>query len=165
MLSGLILVYFSNRWIEQRKAPDVSEISGGHDHSLNGGKNRCWRLLWRGEDLGTFITAAIAVHNISKGLAIALILVTRGMSVLKAAGWSIFSSLPQPIMAVPAFLFVTAFEPILPFRLGLAAGAMIWMVFAELLPVAHDKLKPSNIGVIVLLAFMSMLIFQLAIHH
>ena len=116
-----------------------------------------------GDDLGVFITTAIAVHNIPEGLAIALVLVPRGMSVLKAAGWAIFSSLPQPLMAVPAYMFVSVFEPILPFGLGLAAGAMIWMVFAELLPDASQKLKPANIGVIIVLAFLSMLLFQLAI--
>ena len=111
-----------------------------------------------------FITTAIAVHNIPEGLAIALILVPRGMSVLKASGWAIFSSLPQPLMAIPSYLFVDAFRPVLPFGLGLAAGAMIWMVFAELLPDANKKLKPANIGVIVVFAFLGMLIFQLAIH-
>ncbi|MFB6249459.1 MAG: ZIP family metal transporter, partial [Salinibacter sp.] len=54
------------------------------------------------------------------------------------AGWSIFTSLPQPLMALPAFLFVLVFEPFLPIGLGLAAGAMIWMVFAELVPDALE---------------------------
>ena len=66
------------------------------------------------------------------------------MSVTKAAGWSIFSSLPQPLMAIPAYLFVSTFKPMLPFGLGLAAGAMIWMVFAELLPDANKKLEPAS---------------------
>ncbi len=42
-------------------------------------------------------------------------------------------------MAIPAYLFVSTFKPMLPFGLGLAAGAMIWMVFAELLPDANKS--------------------------
>ena len=75
-----------------------------------------------GEELGLFITAAIAVHNIPEGLAISLVLVLRGTPVWTAAGWSIFTSLPQPIMALPPFLFVLVFDPFLPVGFGLAGG-------------------------------------------
>ena len=80
-----------------------------------------------GETLGLVIALAIAVHNIPEGLAICLVLVPRGVTVRRAAAWSVFSSLPQPLMAVPAFVFVEAFEPLLPLGLGFAAGAMLWM--------------------------------------
>jgi zinc transporter ZupT len=64
-------------------------------------------------------------------------------------------------MAVPAFLFVILFEPWLPVGLGLAAGAMIWMVFAELIPEAYES-GPSGaqIGIAVTLAFAALLAFQ-----
>jgi zinc transporter, ZIP family len=87
-----------------------------------------------GATLGAVIATAIAVHNIPEGLAISLVLVPRGVSVARAAAWSVFSSLPQPLMAVPAFLLVEWFEPVLPVGLGFAGGAMIWMVGAQLLP-------------------------------
>lgn len=92
-----------------------------------------------GEKLGVLITLAIAIHNIPEGLAISLVLVPRGATVRSAAGWSVFSSLPQPLIAPLAYLFVEQFKPFLPVGLGFAAGAMIWMVFSELLPEAlHD---------------------------
>jgi len=111
-------------------------------------------------ELATFITAAIAVHNIPEGLAIALVLVPKGASVLSAALWSIFSSLPQPLMAVPSYLFVEAFHPFLPIGFGIAGGAMIWMVFAELIPDANKHASPGTVGVAVTLAFAAMLAFQ-----
>jgi zinc transporter, ZIP family len=95
-----------------------------------------------GENLGLAIAAAMAVHNIPEGLAISLVLVPRGVSVRGAAGWSVFSSLPQPLMAVPAFLCVEAFTPLLPFGLGFAAGAMLWMVAVELVP---EAVRPPRV--------------------
>ena len=113
-----------------------------------------------GETLGAFITAALAIHNIPEGLAIALVLVPRGTTPVKAGLWAIFSSLPQPLMAVPAFILVTLFRPFLPFGLGLAAGAMLWMVFSELLPDALQDLPSQAVGVVVTIAFTAMVALQ-----
>jgi zinc transporter ZupT len=113
------------------------------------------------ETLGILIAVAIAVHNIPEGLAISLVLVPRGTSVPVAAGWSVFSSLPQPLLAVPAFLFVDAFEGILPAALGFAAGAMIWMVARELLPEALEQAPRRRVVVAAAVSFAAMLAFQL----
>jgi ZIP family zinc transporter len=113
--------------------------------------------------LGLFITLAIAVHNIPEGLAISLVLVPRGVSWSRAALWSVFSSLPQPLMAVPAFVFVETFRALLPFGLGFAAGAMIWMVFSELIPDALEETSGNLVGIIITLAVLAMLAFQVII--
>jgi zinc transporter ZupT len=110
-----------------------------------------------GRTLGDGITLAIALHNIPEGLAIALIMVPRGVSVPMAAFWAVVSSLPQPLLAVPAYAFVMTFAPVLPVGLGVAAGAMLWMVFSELLPEPQSGLSNSQVGIIVTLAFASML--------
>lgn len=116
-----------------------------------------------GLDLGLFITTAIAVHNIPEGLAISLVLIPRGTSPLTAAGWSIFSSLPQPLMAVPAFLFVEIFRQYLPMGLGFAGGAMIWMVFAELIPDALEESKTATVATTITISIALMVIFQVLI--
>lgn len=114
-----------------------------------------------GDALGLAITIAIALHNIPEGVTISLVMVPRGATVLSAALWSIFTSLPQPLLAVPAYLFVEQFTAILPVGLGFAAGAMVWMVWRELLPEAIQQ-SPSRRSVIswVSLAFTAMLAFQ-----
>lgn len=113
-----------------------------------------------GLELGLFITTAIAVHNIPEGLAISLVMVPRGSSPLKAAWWSIFSSLPQPLMAVPAFIFVEIFREYLPAGLGFAGGAMIWMVFSELIPDANEDTDPQTVATTVTISVTLMIIFQ-----
>jgi zinc transporter, ZIP family len=95
------------------------------------------------QSLGLLIAVALAVHNIPEGVAISLALVPFGVSAWRAAGWSVFSSLPQPLLAVPAFLAVRVFEPVLAAGLGFAAGAMVWMVFAKLVP---ESLKSPSRG-------------------
>jgi zinc transporter ZupT len=63
-------------------------------------------------------------------------------------------------MAVPAYLFVDAFRPALPYGIGFAAGAMVFMVLAELLPEAFGKGPRPIVGLLVSLSLIAMLLFQ-----
>jgi zinc transporter, ZIP family len=116
-----------------------------------------------GMTLAAVVTIAIAVHNVPEGLAISAVLRPKGESVARCAFWSIFSSLPQPLMAVPAFLFVGAFRTALPYGVGFAAGAMVLMVFLELLPEAYDQGRNAPIAFVTGLAFIAMFVFQRAL--
>lgn len=118
-----------------------------------------------GEELGWFIAIAIALHNVPEGLAISLVLIPRGVSVPMAAWWSVFSSLPQPIMALPAYLMVTVTAAILPAGFGLAAGAMLWMTWRELIPEARLSLPTSQIALAILLSAGTMLGVQTLVLH
>lgn len=113
-----------------------------------------------GAALATAITVAIAVHNIPEGLAISAVLRPQGASLLACAGWSVFSSLPQPLMAVPAFLFVRQFAALRPYGLGFAAGAMVFLVLEELLPEAYAHERASRIALVTGLTTAAMLLFQ-----
>lgn len=110
--------------------------------------------------LALVITIAIAVHNVPEGLAIGAVLHPRGVSVWRCAGWSVFSSLPQPLMAVPAFLFVERFSAALPYGLGFAAGAMVFMVLIELLPEAYEQARRARVASLVGLMLVAMVLFQ-----
>ena len=113
-----------------------------------------------GAALATAITVAIAVHNVPEGLAISAVLRPQGASVLACAGWSVFSSLPQPLMAVPAYLFVRQFAGLLPYGLGFAAGAMVFLVLEELLPEAYEHEGAPRIALVAVLTTTAMLLFQ-----
>jgi len=174
VLLGLIFIVVSHEWLERTNAPGVEELRNANMlsallivgvmtlHSFAEGVG-VGVSFGGGDAFGVFISLAIAIHNIPEGLAIALVLIPQGVSVWRAAFWAIVSSLPQPLMAVPAFLFVGVFEPFLPVGLGLAAGAMIWMAFSELLPEALENTSHSSAAIAVTLAVAAMTVFQVLI--
>lgn len=100
----------------------------------------------KGFSQGILTTIAIGVHNIPEGMAKATVLVSQGASAPEALLWSIVTCLPQPLMAIPSYIFVNTFESLLPVALGFAAGCMIWMVFAELLPEALKDCSASHLA-------------------
>lgn len=73
-------------------------------------------------------------HNIPEGIAVSIPLRATGLSPWLCVGYAILTSVPQPLAAVPAYLLVDFFQPLLPAGLGFAGGAMIFLVAAELLP-------------------------------
>lgn len=172
MLAGLVFMVASRRLLSDGKRDlQIGRLRGADAtraliivgamtlHSVAEGVSV--GVAYGGSDaLGIFISAAIAVHNIPEGLAISLVLVPRGVSAWGAAGWSVFSSLPQPLMAVPAFLFVLAFQPYLPVGLGFAAGAMLWLVVTELIPEALEHSSAKLVAVSLTLSLVAMLAFQ-----
>ena len=168
---GVVLIILARRLLSERADVDIGDIAEADAmkmllivgimtvHSFAEGIG-VGVSYGDGEQLGNVITAAIAIHNIPEGLAISLVLIPRGISVLRAGLWSIFSSLPQPIMAVPAYLFVLTFKPFLPVGLGLAAGAMVWMVFSELLSEAERDIPNRYAWATMLASTAAMLLFN-----
>jgi len=92
--------------------------------------------------LAVAMTVAISVHNIPEGVAISIPLREMGVSPWRMVGWSIFSSLPQPLGAVLTFAFVRVAAPLLPVGFGFAAGAMVALVVVEFVPEALETGKP-----------------------
>jgi zinc transporter ZupT len=173
-LAGVVAIAFTRRLLGRGREPHFGAITGANArrmllivgvmtaHSFTEGVG-VGVSFGGGQTLGVVIALAIAIHNVPEGLAISLVLVPRGVSVRRAAAWSVFSSLPQPLMALPAFVFVETFTPVLPVGLGFAAGAMLWMVAAELLPEAVDDAPPRAVAAVIAVSAGAMVALQAAL--
>lgn len=94
--------------------------------------------------LGIAVASALAVHNVPEAIAITLALRAKGLSTWQCMGWAVFTSVPQPIAAPIAAWLIWIVEPLLPFGLGFAAGAMLFLVVDDLLPEALEEIDPSS---------------------
>src|SRR3989304_3725612 len=110
--------------------------------------------------LAVLLTIAIAIHNIPEGLAVSLPLRAQGFSGWACIGWSIFTSLPQPLLAVPAALAVAFFRPLVPIGFGFAAGAMGFLVFSEMIPEGIERSGRTNLAAAVVVGFLVMMLMQ-----
>ena len=69
----------------------------------------------------------------------------------------------EPIAAIITILLISFIEPILPYLLAFAAGAMIYVVVEELIPESQEG-KHSNIATIALaIGFVLMMILDVAL--
>ncbi|GFR92129.1 zinc transporter ZIP11-like [Elysia marginata] len=81
----------------------------------------------------------IGIQNFPEGLAVSLPLRGSGMPVLRSFMWGQLSGMVEPIAGLLGALAVTVAEPILPYALAFAAGAMIYVVFDDIIPEAHTS--------------------------
>lgn len=108
---------------------------------------------------GLLLAVAIAVHNIPEGLAVALPLRARGVSLPRCFAYAVLTSVPQPLAAVPSFLLVSWFQPLLPMGLGFAGGAMIFLVAFELMPESLERCSRAQTAWALMIGLTAMLWF------
>jgi zinc transporter ZupT len=75
----------------------------------------------------------------------------------------VLSSLPQPLAAVPAVLAIVVSQRLLPAGLGFAAGAMVFLVLAELLPESLERSGKHATAWGFVLGFVAMMLAQYAL--
>ena len=92
-----------------------------------------------GDGIGAAIALAIGIgmQNFPEGAAVSLPLRREGLSRKESFWWGQLSALVEPIAAVLGAAVVVYMDPLLPYALAFAAGAMIFVVVEELVPEAH----------------------------
>lgn len=109
------------------------------------------------------LAAGIAIQNFPEGAVISFPLVGNGLSKKRAFLYGAASSIVEPIGAFIMILLTSVMTPALPYILSFAAGAMIYVVFEELIPESHEGGEHSNIGAVCMaVGFVLMMVFDIA---
>ena len=101
---------------------------------------------------GIFMALAIAVHNVPEATVFSSILTSRGVRLRDAAGLSVAANVNQVLLAIVTFAIVSAAPSVLPWALGFAVGALIYLVMAELLPECYRQAGRSSIALVTIVA-------------
>jgi len=80
------------------------------------------------------LALGIGLQNFPEGFAVAMPLRRQGLSRTKSFMYGQASAIVEPFAAVLGAWAVITFEPILPYALSFAAGAMIFVVVEEVIP-------------------------------
>lgn len=110
--------------------------------------------------LGLSLALALCLHDIPEGMAMAAPLLAAGYPKNHVVLWTIAAGLPMGFGALLGALFGTISPATLASTLGFAAGAMLFLVFHELLPQAQRENNPmvatfgTIIGILIGLSFL-----------
>lgn len=109
------------------------------------------------------LSIGIAIQNFPEGAIISMPLLGTGISKRRAFFYGVLSGVVEPIGAAVTILLASRIEPVLPYFLSFAAGAMIYVVVEELIPESAQG-DHSNFGTIgFAMGFVLMMILDVAL--
>ncbi len=116
-------------------------------------------------DLAGAVTLAIGIgiQNFPEGVSVSVPLRREGFSRLKSFHYGQLSGMVEPIAGVIGAAAVILIEPILPYALSFAAGAMIFVVVEELIPESQLNKNTDTATMGALLGFTIMMILDVAL--
>lgn len=119
---------------------------------------------FEGATVGAAVALAIGIgiQNFPEGAAVSLPLRREGLSRKSSFLWGQLSATVEPIAAVLGAALVIAMEPLLPYALAFAAGAMIFVVVEELIPEAHRGGNGDIATMGVMVGFSIMMVLDVA---
>lgn len=109
------------------------------------------------------LAIGIGIQNFPEGVAVSMPLRREGISVGKSFWYGQLSGIVEPISAVIGAAAVLMIQPMLPYALAFAAGAMIYVVIEELIPESqiHGNTDIATLGTMV--GFTVMMILDVAL--
>lgn len=109
------------------------------------------------------LSIGIGLQNFPEGIAVAMPLRGIGASRRKSFFYGQLSALVEPVAAVVGALAIVIIDPVLPYALAFAAGAMIFVVVEELIPESqtHGTTDLATLGAMV--GFVVMMILDVSL--
>ena len=109
------------------------------------------------------LALGIGIQNFPEGAAISLPLQQEGLSRPKAFAFGAASGVVEPVFALLTVLLVGSIQPVLPWLLSFAAGAMLYVVVEELIPECTQA-QDGHTGTLgVMAGFLVMMILDVAL--
>jgi len=109
------------------------------------------------------LAIGIGLQNFPEGLAVALPLRGEGMTRSKSFFYGQASGVVEPIAGVLGAAAVLIIQPLLPYALAFAAGAMIYVVVEELIPESQSGAHSDVATFGVMLGFSIMMLLDVAL--
>ena len=110
--------------------------------------------------IGVPLTIAIALQDFPEGLAVVLALCTTNISRGKAVAIGVFSGLMEPVGALFGVSLAGGLGYVYPLGLALSAGAMMFVVFHEVIPETHRRGHHSTATIGLMCGFGLMMILE-----
>lgn len=101
---------------------------------------------------GVFMATAIAVHNVPEAMALCSILRAQGHVVGRTAWLAAATRASQVLLAVSTYAVLVAAPLAVPWTLGFAVGALVYLVMVDLLPDSYRQAGPTSIALVTVLA-------------
>lgn len=109
------------------------------------------------------LSIGIAIQNFPEGLAVSVPLRREGFSRRKSFFYGQLSGSVEPVFGVLGALAVMHIQPLLPFALSFAAGAMIYVVVEELIPESQLNNNADIATIGLMLGFALMMVLDVAL--
>lgn len=109
------------------------------------------------------LAMGIGLQNFPEGVAVAMPLRREGLSRFKCFMYGQASAIVEPVAGVMGALFVRQVQPVLPYALSFAAGAMVYVVIEEVIPSAQEHGNTDLVTISVMVGFAVMMTLDVAL--
>lgn len=109
------------------------------------------------------LAIGMGLQNFPEGASVSLPLRREGMDTKKAFWYGQLSGFVEPVSGVLGVLLVTLVEPLLPYALAFAAGAMIFVTAEEVIPGSREHGNEDLAALWLMVGFTVMMILDVAL--